>query len=809
MTTLAGRLLAAGDGGRTFFEWGRIQSNSDWILPVIVMLALVVFATWWYRRDAVELSPLARFTLTTLRLLAFCGLLWIYLEPQWRTERDVVTNSQAMLLVDTSLSMGLPDESFPSSPTATNRAQRVIQALEGEKLVGELRRTHDVIVARFDASSETVATLARLPRDDKASDAAKKEPAIAWATALAPQGLETRLGQSLRTAISEQHTGPLSGIVLFTDGGQNSGPGANAAVAQAVEAGVKILPVGIGSSRQPSNVRISDLVAPARAFPRDTFTITGYVQAQGMAGRAIRAELLSAEAGDDYRQPAGDARLESTSEIRLGPDGEVAPVRFDLTPEEVGRRTFTLRLVAPDDDANPNDNQQQVDVEIVDQKTRVLLFASGPMREYRFLHTMLFRDDNMEVDILLGTAQPGMAQEASRILDTFPSSREELDKYDAIVAFDPDWTVLDAETVDNLEHWVADQAGGLIVIPGPVNGDAWTEKPELAKIRDLYPVEFRRRFSLSEAGDRGASEAFPLEFTREGLEAEFLWLRDSSADSQQAWATFPGVYECLAVRGPKPGATVLARSNDPRAGGPEQSVYFAGQFYGSGRVFYEGSAEMWRLRGLEPSYFEQLYTKLIRYVSQGRLLRGSGRGVLLTERDRYFLGQTVDVRAQLNNASLEPLSAPKAQATVHLPDNSTEAVELMADGSRPGSYSGQFVVRQEGAVRIELQLPDSPDQKLSRRIQVRVPDLERENPQRNDALLGEIASATGGRYYLGVEDALGLKSNPPVWQELPDRSLTRSQSDRPRPLWDNWQALLAIAGCLCLEWLLRRLWKLA
>ena len=71
----------------------------------------------------------------------------------------------------------------------------------------------------------------------------------------------------------------------------------------------------------------------------------------------------------------------------------------------------------------------------------------------------------------------------------------------------------------------------------------------------------------------------------------------------------------------------------------------AGQFTGPGSVFYLGSAEMWRLRAVDETCFSQFYTKLIRHVSQGRLLRGSSRGVLLVGQDRYLLGNTVEVRA--------------------------------------------------------------------------------------------------------------------------------------------------------------------
>ena len=41
---------------------------------------------------------------------------------------------------------------------------------------------------------------------------------------------------------------------------------------------------------------------------------------------------------------------------------------------------------------------------------------------------------------------------------------------------------------------------------------------------------------------------------------------------------------------------------------------------------------------------------------------------------------------------------------------------------------------------------------------VKVPDLEKDNPQRNDALLSEIANRTKGQYYVGISAAMGRRA---------------------------------------------------
>ena len=79
---------------------------------------------------------------------------------------------------------------------------------------------------------------------------------------------------------------------------------------------------------------------------------------------------------------------------------------------------------------------------------------------------LLYRDRDTQVAVLLQTGRPGISQEADDLLFEFPETEDELFEFDAIVAFDPDWLALDEFQVQMLERWVAEKAGGLIVVGG-------------------------------------------------------------------------------------------------------------------------------------------------------------------------------------------------------------------------------------------------------------------------------------------------------------------------------------------------------
>ena len=224
-----------------------------------------------------------------------------------------------------------------------------------------------------------------------------------WSAELSPQGIETRLGDALDEQLRLYRNAPLAGVVVISDGAQNAGIEPGSAAEMAKQAKVPIYTIGVGSTQPRRNVAVSDLLVPSRAFPGDSVTITGYLQATGYAGKFIDVELLRRGADE----AAGAGTSIATQRVALGADGEIVPVSFEIKPDEPKRYVFQFRAAAPPDDDNPRDNQRESEMDVVDHKTRVLLFASGPTRDYRFLRDQLHRDPTMKVDVLLQTGAAG------------------------------------------------------------------------------------------------------------------------------------------------------------------------------------------------------------------------------------------------------------------------------------------------------------------------------------------------------------------------------------------------------------------
>ena len=54
--------------------------------------------------------------------------------------------------------------------------------------------------------------------------------------------------------------------------------------------------------------------------------------------------------------PIQAARSEGTEQVLLGGSTEIIPVKFTLTPADVGRRTYRLEVKPPAEDRNTADN---------------------------------------------------------------------------------------------------------------------------------------------------------------------------------------------------------------------------------------------------------------------------------------------------------------------------------------------------------------------------------------------------------------------------------------------------------------------
>lgn len=787
-------------------------------------LILVVFM---YLRDTRSFSWPVRSWLLLLRVATVIAIFVIMTNPSRRTPEMMYRPSQVAVLVDTSLSMGYPEGELTNadSSSAPTRADAVRRLLENSELVDELSKDHQVSVYSFDSQLSgphaVIPYRGRLETAETNAVAGEDpEPAEVitdWNEILRPRGLDTRLGDSLRALIGKVRSKSLSGIVVLSDGGSNAGFHPDAAHDVAVSSGLRLISVGLGGTEKQKNLQLVSLQAPSDVQVGDAFELKALVQGQGFAGQSVTIDLLSRDEGDQAAEPT----LLLSRDLTLLEDGVPAEVVFQQTPTVAGKVEYFARVKPANriPEWSETDNERRKSVNLNDRKMRILLIAGGPAREYRFVRNLLYRHPALLVDVWLQSVDAAsfarVSQESDQMLTEFPGDLGALDEYDVIVGFDPDWSQITSEQREILLKWVSQRSGGVIVLPG----DIYTPQlaaggEEMAGIRELYPV-FLSEFVLGGLSlDQEAKLPYEIAFTREGLDSEFLQLAEGADAVAEGtgWGRFSGVYRAYPTAGAKAGAMIYAYFADVRAQTEHgQPVLMASQFFGSGRTFFLGTAEFWRLRAISEEYYERFWTKLIREVGKGRRQRGTSRGLLMLERTEYALGQTVRLRARLYDKQLNELDLPSVPVSIINPQERPLVPErkLVQDPNNKGQYIGDFRANQVGTWQIELAIPDAKGEidgdadQLIARLDVVLPNLEADHPEQDVALLKNLVRDTGGSYLTSDEAAT----------KIPELLMNKGEqfvvNEWPETLWDRSWVLYVLVGLLSAEWLTRKLLKLA
>ncbi|MDR0336292.1 MAG: hypothetical protein LBI18_04305 [Planctomycetaceae bacterium] len=841
----------------TIFRLARIQENNDWLLPILIVVLLIAYFFRRYRIDAAELKLWQQVFLFMLRVGVILGLLVYYLHPQWEY---LTGNSRVAVLIDSSASMGNHDlrittnekEHHQNNQNHENkisvepsRLDAVVDWIERSKLLEQLAEKHHVTLYSFDTVLQQKNQDHPIVNDLNTSNNSNN------LENLNPNGEETAIGDALFDILQRERGQPLAGIILLSDGGQNAGRDIETPLEISQRLKIPIYTIGVGRTQPPLNFRVGNIDAPDRAFPNDPFTVKVPIEMIGSEENSKENNQENNESVTTNENNSGNVKkipvelwtqsltpegISNTTtkigekEIQISQNGIVETI-FDVRIVESGRLRLTVKILPPDNDHFAADNQQQTDIEIVDRKDRVLLFASAPSRDYQFLCSQIYRDQSLLVDVYLPWSQPGISQNAHKILERFPATRTEMAEYNLVVAFDPDWRELSDEQINVLEFWVARHGGGLILVAGAIHQadtvTGWITAMGMEKIHALYPVEFWAKQSAFEHRYHGSEQAWALKFSRAGEESDFLNPSDHPTESRTFWNEFPGFYGFFAVKGIKPTATLLAASGSPETmGRSETGALIVEQFYGAGRVLYLGSGELWRLRRTNEKAYEKITTKIIRYVSQGRLQRESDRGSLATDKQRYSLGSIAQLRMTANDSQLNPITNATVPLDVVSPSGTLRTVQGILDANIAGTYQTYLPLTEEGTWSIQFTIPDTEEQ-ITRTIQVRMSDLERELPGRNEQILTKLATKSDGIYFRSPTDALPmvkestLYGNIDLFKEtqdqpysgLPITELLKVRSQRAVPdiaaeeKMLRW-LLLGICSVLMTEWTLRRFMKL-
>lgn len=734
-------------------------------IAIVLALALILASVW--RRSLAKSRRSLVFCLQGFVAIVVLVMLW---QPALKLEVAEQGENTVAWVVDTSQSMRTED--VAANRTSTSQVQSRLSA--ANSIVDSLALESN---AEFEAA--LYAQGASLQNITLAEELDAIEPSSKTHIA---KGLDELLGTVAQNA--------LAAVVLISDGSDNSDIVDAQWWQRLSAAGVPVHTVGVGRVRHPSDIQLSNVTLAEQAAPN--VQLTARLDISHSKGGSARVRVFAGRdliVAEDIQLPA--TVNESVHEVSL-PTGDegIRQLRFEVVSND--------ELIDPD----TTNNEQSRVLRVVASPKRILYVEGEPRWEYKFLRRALHNHPTVEVVSLLRTSPNKFyrqgVRDANELADGFPSTREDLFSYDAVIIGSLEAAELNTEQQLALRDFVSVRGGSLMMLAGRhgLADGGWGRSVVAAALPVILDARLAANTFL-----RDRKQVIP---TVSGYRSDWLSLDDTTSANAQAWEGLPELADWQSVGKVKPGAVVLLEHTDLDSAGTNVEPLLVSQRYGKGLSVVLGTSGTWRWQmGLESTdqrhetFWRQLATMLVDVVVP--------RISVAATKPIYRDSDTATVTVNAYTAAFEPLRQASLPVQMTLPDGSRRTVELQADAQLPGSYMGMVDTALDGPYTINAMTPlggESPQGTLvsAEHWWIRESGTAEsyDNTQQED-FLKRVADATGGRY-LAFRDADQLRD-----------VLTQNNAALKRevslPLWNMPFFFFCLFLAKAAEWLARLRWK--
>lgn len=736
------------------FAFGAPSSVRLW-LAVAGILGIAAVATYTLARGksaGVDRSVMAAIRVGLLGVLLFC-----LMQPMLILTTVVPQQNFVAILVDDSRSMQLTDgEGRP-------RSDFVAEAFTpGESEL--LQQLSERFTLRFFRFSD------RAGRIDGPGE-------------LTYDGTHTDLGGALDVAREELSGVPLSGLVLVTDGADNADGRLTESLVPLQAAGVPVFTVGLGEETITPDIEMGRVELPRTVLEGSSLIVDVVVTQTGFGRRTVPIIVED------------DTRILGQADVRLGRDGEpvVARVHFEL--DLAGPRRVRFRIPVQDGELVERNNAREVQIEVRDEREKILYFEGEPRFELKFIRRAVADDDNIQVVTLQRTAESKFyrldVDDSTELEGGFPRTRKELYRYRALIIGSVEASFFSHDQLQMIADFVSERGGGLLMLGGrsAFAEGGWAGTP----VEDVIPVVLGE----PSAGPNGTFAEVKVAPTPAGLTHAAMRLGTDDDDPAESWAALPPVTVVNHLWEVRPGATALLTGSSDAL--PNDQVVLAHQRYGRGKAIALTVQDtwLWQMHAdvpLEDQSHETFWRQLLRW-----LVDGVPEAVVATlDRETVEPGASVRMVTTVGDSTYIEVNDATVTARITTPSGRIEQIPLEWTVERDGEYAVDFVPDEYGEYEIEVTATRNGELLGSDVTFLRTgpSDDEYFSAGRRTQTLRRIAEETGGQFYTR-DDVASLPE---------DISITGAGVTlvEERDLWDMPVLLLLMLALMGVEWAYRK-----
>ena len=744
------------------FEKGRFAfaAGPATYIVIAIALAVAVPALIAYARLRMRGGPRDRAVLLALRLAGLAIVVVALMHPILVVSEAVPQRNVVGVLVDDSRSMRIAD----LSGTTRADAVRHLLGTRDSSLYRALADKFVVRLFRFSGNGERVAQLGDLTYD----------------------GVRTQLGPALEAARQELTGVPLSGLVLVSDGADNSTGSLTDAVMSLGARHVPVFTVGVGRERFTKDIEVSRVEAPRNVLKGASLVVDVLVAQRGYTGDKV--QMIVEDGG----------RIVSTQSVTLSGDGEAIPVRVRVPTTEAGARVLTFRIPPQPGEMVAQNNTQQAIVNVSDRREKILYIEGEPRSEMRFLRNAVRDDKNLQIVTLQRLAKDQFRRfsvdDSLDLVAGFPKTRDELFAYKGIILGSIEASYFTGDQLRMLADFVSERGGGLLALGGrrALGEGGFAGTP----VAEVLPVDL----GGGPNDKSGYFSELKVDVTVPGSMHAATQIADAESTSAKRWKTMPAVTSVNRIGRARPGATVLL-TGTPTKGGERQTV-LAFQRYGRGKAIAFPVQDSWlwqMLNDVDDVTFESYWRQLLRWLVSDV----PSRVMVAAAGDQAAPGDAVELNAEVSDRTFLKVNNAEAVARVTSPSGNVSEMPLEWSVTRDGQYKASFTPNEKGLYRVDVRARMGTDSIVSDPSYIASGDLSAEyfGAEMRAPLLRRIADETGGRFYTGENVAQLAKDI--VFTDAGNTVVDR------KDLWDMPIVFLLILALVTSEWGYRKLRGLA
>ena len=696
------------------YDKGEFVLAAGWpaIIATVVLAAAAVPAILRYSSVRGKSSQLDRLVLLTTRLCVLCIILVLLLQPSLAVSTAVPQENFVGIILDDSQSMQLADYGDEKLAPRSDFIHELFGNDNSELMIA-LNERFKLRFFRFSESAERIENLSELSYS----------------------GEQTRIGPALDFAHQELAAVPLSGLIVVTDGADNSIDGLSPTLQSLRANSIPVFPVGVGMERFNRDIELASVEAPTTVLAGSQVSADVVIEHKGFSGEKV---LLLVEGPDG---------IVGTQEVELPNQGDSTVAMAQFTATQEGPHLYSFRIAVQDGEMVSKNNQRDILIVVQDRQDKVLYVEGEPTNRTGFLRNFAIDDDpNLLLGVFMRMAENKFwragFESAEELAAGFPTTREELFQYKALIvgSFEADFFTTDQR---QMIHDFVSQRGGSFLMLGGRNAfgeGGWQNTP----VAEILPVELLPPF---------ANEADPFYIdvfvapTLFGRTHPVTQMADSLELSLQHWQTLPPLGIVNRVGKVKPGAVSVLEG---KTANDETHVVLAYQRFGRGKalVFTPVNQWYWQMAfeiPLEDLTHETLWQQIFRWLVN----EVPGQVTASTVVDRFAPGAPVTITVGVLDDNFIEINNAAVTATVTSPSGQTRSLELDWTIDTDGEYTATFIPNEEGFHQMHVWAERSGEALGEDIAHVEIAELSTEAfaAERRTPLLERLAQETGGRLY--------------------------------------------------------------